>query len=400
MTSRRLVAHRAALRAVRPVLRPRAPGGAEPVTFVLLDAYGESGAVRAVLGLAGELASRHDVRVLSVLRRRDEPFYAFPPGVAVAVADDQRARRIRRPRGLLVHPIDKRPRGTSLLTDARLVRRLRAVRTGVVVGTRPSLNLIVAQLARPGVATIAQEHMNFDRRGPFVRPDIVRHYPALDAVVVLSEHDRRNYVTALGGATRVERIPNAVPRLGGPAADLSRPVVLAIGRLTRQKGFDRLICAFARVARTEPDWTLRICGRGPEHERLAGMVAERGLQDRVALPGAVADIGAEFARASIFVLSSRFEGFPMVILEAMSKGLPVVSFDCATGPADMVEDGRTGFLVPEGDVGGLARALRALARDEPLRRRLGAAGAERVEAFSPARVGARWDALLAEVVRR
>ena len=102
----------------------------------------------------------------------------------------------------------------------------------------------------------------------------------------------------------------------------------------------------------------------------------------------------------MFVLSSRSEGFPMVLLEAMSQGLPAVSFDCPTGPAEIIEDGRTGFLVPAGDVDALGEAILELIRDESKRRRFGAAAAERAEDYSPGRIGALWDDLVAEVAQR
>ena len=150
------------------------------------------------------------------------------------------------------------------------------------------------------------------------------------------------------------------------------------------------------VAPEHTDWTLRICGKGPLKKQLRRQVRRLELGDTVELPGAriVAD---EMAEASIFVLSSRFEGFPLVLLEAMSQGMAVVAFDCPTGPNEIVQDGENGILVADGDVAGLAAGMRTLIEDDELRRRLGAAAVETAERFSVSSVGPRWVAFLDEL---
>jgi glycosyltransferase involved in cell wall biosynthesis len=410
-TRRDLLLHRLALAIARPLIRPRTiPSAGRPrVTFLVMTAYGMSGIVRAVFTLAGHLAERNDVEVVSVRRTRDEPFFPVPPGVRLTALDDPPASSVRGPRGYvrailrhfrtrLVHPGDIAARKTTLWTDLLLVRRLRRMRTGAVICTRPSLNILGAHLVRPGLVVVGQEQMNLARRSPEKQAAIRRSHRALDAVAVLTKSDRCQYLAALGEDARIVVIPNPVPALGGQRSDVSRPVVLAVGRLTPQKGFDRLIRAFAEVARQEPRWTLSICGRGYEHDALQALIVEAGMADNVTLRGAVQDIGREMEQASLFAMSSRWEGFPLVLVEAMSKGLPVVAFDCPTGPADIVEHGRTGILVPNGDRKAFAQAMLELMRDEEKRRRFGAAAAERAEQFGIARVGAQWDELLAELL--
>lgn len=379
------------------------------MTFLLTQAYGMSGIVRTVFTLAGYLAARHDVEVVSVLPDwgRRNPFFAVPAGVRVTTLDPlktaPRLRRrvarklLRRSAGRLIHPKDASASAASLWTDVLLVRRLRRVRSGFVITTRPSLNIIASLLRRPGVVVIGQEHIFFEHRPPELRAAIRRHCGGLDAMVVLTETDRRAYREALSPPARVECIPNAVPLLGGAKSDLSGKVVLGAGRLTHQKGFDRLILAFAEVAPMEAEWTVRICGGGRRRATLQTRIDNHGLSERVQLVGPVKDLAREMEQASIFVLSSRFEGFPMVLIEAMSKGMPVVAFDCPTGPADIVEDGRVGFLVPDGDVSALAEAILELIRDEPKRRRFGAAAAELAMKYDISAIGPSWDRLLSEL---
>lgn len=408
---RSLLAHRAALALARPFLRTRTTAAAGPhrVTILLMYAAGTGGVVRSVFNLASLLSAAHDVEIVSIVRGERKPFFDPPDGVRVSAVEDRRAgavkgrpalllrRVLRRFRGRLLHPGDHAAADTSLWTDLLLVRRLRRIRSGIVITTRPGLNMVGAQLSRPGVAAVGQEHLNLKVRRPALLPDIRRTYGGLDALAVLTESDRRHYEADLKPPTRVVAIPNPARGPSATRSDVSQPVVLSAGRLTRQKGFDRLIPAFAAAAREEPGWELRICGGGPLQGALRQLVIEEEASNSVLLLGNVRDMAWQMEHASLFALASRWEGLPMVLIEAMTNGLPVVSFDCPTGPADIIDDGVNGFLVPEGDVDGLREAMLELIRDEPKRRRFGAAAAERAEQYTPDVVAQAWEQLFADV---
>jgi glycosyltransferase involved in cell wall biosynthesis len=393
----------------RYAARPPREGAPERVVILIGSAWGMGGTIRAALNLAGWLAPKERVEVLSAYRRAAKPFMgAFPEGVDVIALDDQRkthqkgarqwlAGRLRTLDSVLLHRDDMRFGDYSLWSDIQTVRRLRGGR-GVLIATRPSLNLLIAQLDLPGWRTIGVEQMNLNVHVKPLRVAIKRHYGKLDALTVLTEVDMDAYGRLLGDRTpRMVRIPNTVKALEGAKADLDAKVVLAAGRLTPQKGYDMLIPAWRVVAAERPDWHLRILGRGQKKGNLERYIIEYGLEGKVAIGPASNDLAGEMERASIYALSSRYEGFPLVLLEAMGKGMAPVAFDCPTGPADIVDDHRNGLLVPYKDVDALGRALLEMITDDELRHRCGTAAMSSAGDYTMEAVGPLWDALIAEL---
>jgi glycosyltransferase involved in cell wall biosynthesis len=276
------------------------------------------------------------------------------------------------------------------------VRALRK-RTGILMGTRPGLNILAANLRPPGMTVVGLEQMNLGHHIRPLRKAMAKRYGGLDVLVALTEQDRENYERLLDGRVRLAVIPNTVHDVEGARADLSRRRVLAAGRFEYQKGYDMLIEAFAQVHAKHPDWELRICGHGKLRPQFEQAIAEHGLGDVVELPGPSEDLPGEMEQASIYALSSRFEGFPLVLLEAMGKGMGVVAFDCPTGPRDIVHDRENGMLVAPKDPDAFAAGLLALIEDEELRRRCGAAAAETAHEYTIEAIGPRWEALFRDL---
>jgi glycosyltransferase involved in cell wall biosynthesis len=402
-----IAAHRAALALVRRLPERRRAGPPAPrphVRILISNAYAMGGTVRAAFVLAEQLVRDRPVEIVSVRRHVRKPHFAPPAGVSVAVLDDRvQPRRLgQRLLGalpsVLVHPEDYAYPGSSLFTDLKLLRRLRATGAEVVITTRPAWALLAAAAAPRTAVLIAEEHMHLRAHRPALRRDVTRRYGRLDALMTLTEGDRRDYASLLASArTRVEAIPNAVPTPAGGGADPEAQVVVAAGRLTRQKGLDLLIRAFAGIADVHPGWELRIYGGGRERRALAKQIADAGMAERIRLMGSTRRLGKAFARASVFALSSRFEGFGIVIVEAMACGLAIVSFDCPRGPGEIIDHGRDGVLVPAEDVDALAQELSALMRDAARRRALGRAARETARRYEPALVAERWEALLRDL---
>lgn len=231
-------------------------------------------------------------------------------------------------------------------------------------------------------------------------------YPRADAVVVQTP-EVRAWAEAFVPPERVHTIPNPV-RLppetfrddqGAEALGGSRRVV-TIGRLHRQKGFDTLIRAFARCHAAQPEWSLTIVGEGDERSRLEALEADLGVDAVVEMPGRVQNPFSVLRRADLFVLSSRYEGFPNALLEAMAVGTAVIATDCHSGPRHIVRHGVDGCLVPPDDVDSMADSMATLMRDDHRRRALSARAVEVRERFSVDRVMAEWERLVMQATRR
>jgi glycosyltransferase involved in cell wall biosynthesis len=176
--------------------------------------------------------------------------------------------------------------------------------------------------------------------------------------------------------------------------------IVAVGRLTHQKGFDLLLEAFAGVAAEAPHASLTIFGEGPDHDALMAQARALTIDTRVTFAGLTKTPGAWLAEADIFVLSSRFEGFPNVLLEALAGGLATIAFDCPWGPSDILNDGKDGLLVQPENVNALASAILRLLKDSDLRAALSAAAPRAVLRFNLPNVLAQWDSVIDQVTKR
>ncbi len=183
-----------------------------------------------------------------------------------------------------------------------------------------------------------------------------------------------------------ETAPTAGPR--------DRRLIMSLGRFSQEKGYDLLIKAFALIALDYPRWDLLIIGDGPERDTLRQLAAELDIGPRVHFPGRLKNPAMLLSQADLFVLPSRYEGFPNALLEAMACGVAVISFDCPSGPREIIRDGVDGLLVPSENIQGLSAAIARLMTDDDLRKRLAAKALEVNERFSLEKVGKRWEALL------
>ena len=207
-----------------------------------------------------------------------------------------------------------------------------------------------------------------------------------DLFAVLTEEDKK----AWPPLSNIITMPNALTYYPAETASLDSRRVLAVGRLSPEKGFDRLLNIWSQVAPSFPDWRLSIIGDGPDKDTLVRQAHTLGLFSSVEFLPSTPKIQEEYLKSSIFVMTSRYEGFPMVLLEAMAHGLPAVSYACKCGPAEIILDGKDGFLVLDGDERNFADRLSLLMCDTALRTRMGQAAHNDIARFSEDRIMTRW----------
>ncbi|MCL5105318.1 MAG: glycosyltransferase [Armatimonadetes bacterium] len=291
-------------------------------------------------------------------------------------------------------------------TLAAVRRQMIVLRPDVVVSFTHKVNILTLISAiGTGIPVVVSERV--DPTHMPLRTPLGRAWSALRrltyrraAALVMQTANLRTWAESLVPAAKVWVIGNPVAVPDDGLADVGIPdwsgnTILAAGRLTFQKGFDLLLPAFAACDR--PDWRLIIAGRGEKRHELEKLALRLGISDRVVFAGLVADLASLMRKADIFVMSSRLEGFSNVLCEAMACGLPVISFDCPSGPREIVRDGVDGIIVPPEDVNALSSAMSQLISDESERRRMGGRAVEITERYGVDRVMASWEKLLSDV---
>jgi glycosyltransferase involved in cell wall biosynthesis len=227
-------------------------------------------------------------------------------------------------------------------------------------------------------------------------------YPLADRLVVQTQGALSYFSSGQQNCACIIPNPVLLPTREKDTLDrrLVGRVLISMGRLTQQKGFDLLLQAFAHLKARHPEWILMILGEGELRTELESLRDSLGLSGRVHLPGVVKNPNAVLVQADIFVMSSRFEGFPNSLCEAMACGRPVISTDCPSGPREIIRDGVDGILVPNQDVEALAAAMECLMSDEEKRKRLSSRAPEVVKRFSLEKVMGMWEDVLAQVMKQ
>lgn len=346
-----------------------------------------------------------EVSVVTTDQHQRPPFYPFPEKVrmtdlGINYSEDNDKGTWKKIVGYLRKRKEHKRKLTALLERER---------PDIVVSLYPSESSFIPEI-KDGSKKVLELHFNkyfrlqYGRSGIIgwidrwrTRQDewIVRRF---DKFVVLTNEDRGYW----GNLPNIEVIPNAAMHVSDRYSDVENKRVIAVGRLDYQKGFDRLIQAWQRVQSMGrfKDWTLDIFGQGEWQEMLQQMINKAGLQSAARINRPTKQIGEEYVKSDLLVMSSNYEGFPMVMIEAMACGLPVVSFDFKCGPKDIIRQGENGLLVHDGDVDGLADAMMEVMADDDYRKMLSENAKAVVDTYSEQAVMARWLRLFEELTRK
>lgn len=369
--------------------------------------YNPGGMERVLLNKVTYLSQLHgwEVAVVTTDQHQRPPFYPFPEKVRMTDLDinyseDNEKGAWKKITGYLRKRKEHKRKLTALLLKEK---------PDIVVSLYPSESSFIPDI-KDGSRKVLELHyckffrLQYGRKGLLgwidklrTRQDeqIVRRF---DKFVVLTNEDRGYW----GDLPNIEVIPNAAMQVSDAYSDVMNKRVIAVGRLDYQKGFDRLIQAWELVQHTGKftGWKLDIYGQGEWQEMLQQMIDKAELQNTVCLNRPTKQIGEEYVKSDMLVMSSNYEGFPMVMIEAMACGLPVVSFDYKCGPKDIIQTGINGLLVPNGDIQALADAMMKVMEDEAYRKMLSLNARKVVDTYSEQAVMAQWIRLFTSITAK
>ena len=382
------------------------------IAFLVFNVDGMGGTSRSAITQANALAPDHEVRLLSVTRSADEPHYPIDARISVEhlvdVRDDDRPAHGLLPPKLAAALHDREsalvPRRWdaqfTALCDIALEATLPTLDVDVLVTVTPGLLACAVELSPDSVVVVHQEHRSSSDRRSGLEP-LLAFAPRADVVALLTPTIEAWLHEQLGALTPTTVVvPNPLPLGFAPRSSLTEPLIMTAGRLVPEKQFPKLVDAFGQIADQIPDWRLRICGEGSQRLDLQRQVRKWDLWDRVELPGRVADMTTQWPQASVVALTSRTEGFPLVLQEAMAAGVPAVSFDCPSGPREIIEHEVNGLLVGPQSVTGMAAALLRLTTDDDLRRRLGRGALHTSRQYDARALAERWVGIFADARAR
>ncbi len=365
-------------------------------------AYG--GVEKAVSEFANIMAERYEVRIISVYNMPHSPAYPIDSRVKIEYLLKETPNRNEfREAAAGKNPVRIASEGLKacrilILKKQCMIRAIRSIESGVAVATRDEHAVLLSRYGRDGVLKIMQLHQDHGFEKKLIR-HFKNNYGRIDLFSLLSPKMAGEVKEVMkdNRHTKVLYVPNFIDRMPSETDDsVRKKTVLAVGRLDRVKGFDRLIGLFCRLHEKYPDWNLKIVGSGDEEKPLKEQIAASGAESYVEMTGRYTPDQVEKAmqESSVYAMTSHTEGFPFVLLEAMSCSLPIVAFDTRGGLDMIVSEGENGYLVEDGDA--FLDAMGKLMEDGDLRLRMARRSRELCARFSRETVAETWYRLIEE----
>lgn len=368
------------------------------VTILALH-LGYGGIENTVATLSNLLCEKYEVEILSVYRLYKDPVFELDDRIKISYISN-----IKPNKKEMKYYLKKKNFkmffkgiGTSLKTGyvkyIKTASILRKLDTDVIISTRTVHNFLVSKFVKKNIRKIAWEHNHHNNNKKYIN-SLVNSCKKMDYFVPVSKELGEFYERYLG--KKVFYIPNCLDKIPNKLSKLDSKNLIAVGRLSKEKGFDDLLKLFKRVSTKNPEWRLNVVGDGMEKNKLLELAKELKLGDKVTFHGYQDKnyINDLMLDSSIYLMTSHTESFGLVLIEAMSYGIPCVAYTSAQGANEIIDDGINGYLVENRDQNEMLEKINALIEDEKLRKKLGKEARSKSKEYSGEVVLEKWSKLI------
>lgn len=368
------------------------------ITILALH-LGYGGIENAVATLANTLVTKYEVEILSVYRLYNEPVYKLDENVKVSYISSIKPNKKEMKYYLKKKNFNMFFKGigqsikTGFVKYVKTPIALRKLNTDVVISTRTVHNYLSALFVSKDIKKIAWEHNHHNNKKSYIN-SLVKSCKNIDNLVLVSNELTEFYKSHLGN--KVVYIPNCLDNMPNKLSKLDSKNLVAVGRLSKEKGFDDLLKLFKKISVKYPDWKLSIVGDGMEKDNLLDLAKELKLGDKVIFHGYQNKdyINNLFLASSIYLMTSRTESFGLVLIEAMSYGLPCISYTSAQGANEIIDDSENGYLIEDRNEEEMISKIELLINDDKLRNKLGKNARSKSKNYSNEAVLEKWQKLI------
>mgnify|MGYP003306338864 CR=1 FL=1 len=346
------------------------------IFIIILNITRTGGTERAVINLANILVKKYDVTILSLQsKKKESPYFAINEKVKIQhleICD-------------IPSNIFYKLKWQKIVYE-KLTKIMKS--NSIVIGTGHNINVLLPFLKK--IKRIACEHIQLDSIPKSHRIIMRLLYPLNDALVVLSNSAYEKYKNY---NRNIQLIPNSLPFEIGDSSTLLHKRIIMVGRLSHEKGYDRILKIATYISENYPEWSIHIFGNGPMKNKLEELYCKEGLNKWIYIHEPTKTIQDEYLKSSIYMMTSYNEALPMVLLEAKSCGLPVIAYECE-GTKSLIKDGYDGFLIEDDNSDIFIRKLGVLIDDVDIRRRLGKNAIDSSKAYSSSEILNKWVKLI------